>query len=228
VQENAFRAGEDELYRKDSIPFIAVRLWTTGEKLGGRVELCSILNQALREDEVDVMPHVAVIVRALNMQCVCRTVGQHIKWPSSNTCFRGSALPRCHQGFFSAGKMYRVPMYLATSADDEVAIEFMQRLAPANGSQQPSFQEPVMWIFHFDPQKRCKQVNFIDKTDGTVGGEDEFLFAPYSVFTVQRVEWVDAPRVNEHEQVFHTIEVKVEPDNAKVDKGLTLPLAPWA
>ena len=41
-----YYAGPDELYRTDTIPFIAVRLWTTAEKLGDTVEFCSILNKA--------------------------------------------------------------------------------------------------------------------------------------------------------------------------------------
>ena len=68
----------------------------------------------------------------------------------------------------------------------------------------------------------------IDRTDGSVGAEDEFLFAPYSVFTVMRVEWVNTPVVNDMQKVYHTIELKVEPDNTKVDRELVLPLAPWA
>ena len=52
-----------------------------------------------------------------------------------------------------------------------------------------------MWILHFDPVKRCKNVNFIEKTDGTVFGEDEFLFAPC---TLPRLELGarDAPQRN--------------------------------
>jgi len=140
----------------------------------------------------------------------------------------GTALPRCHRSFFTVGKMYRAPMYLSTSSDDEVAEHFLARLPQPSGNQQPPYQEPVQWIFHFDPVKRCKHVNFLDKNDGTVGEENEFLFVPYSVFTVRRVEWVDSPAVNEFVHRFHRIEVDVAPDNTKVDKQLTLPLAPWA
>ena len=72
------------------------------------------------------------------MQCVSRSVGKHIKWPVSCTTYRGSALPREFRNFFQPSTgWYRVPMYLATSADDEVATEFMQRLAPSGGNQQP-------------------------------------------------------------------------------------------
>ena len=47
-------------------------------------------------------------------------------------------------------------------------------------------QEPVLWTFHFDPQKRCKHVNFIDKSDGSLegGSEKEFLFTPCKRCTI--------------------------------------------
>ena len=47
-----------------------------------------------------------------------------------------------------------------------------------------------------------------------------------STFTVRSVNWVTTPRLTDYEQVYHTIEVDVAPDNAK--ESMTLPLAPWA
>ena len=92
--------------------------------------------------------------------------------------------------FFIAGKRYRAPMFVATSFDELVAESFMRRLDPASEEQSPPHQEPILWTFHFDESlpenRRCVHVNFIDKNDGTVGNEDEFLFAPYSAFTVRR------------------------------------------
>jgi len=217
VQKNAFKAGKEEQYKSDSIPFIAVRLWTTAERFADKVELCSILNKALRDDCSEIMALVAVIVRALNMQCVSRLSGKHIKWPKSNVTYRGTNMPRAAMMWYTQGKEYRVPMYLATSSDEEKAEEFMRGGAGI---------EPVMFIFHFDKVKRCKHVNFVDKTDGTVKGEKEFLFAPYSVFTVRRVEVVKEAKVTCFERVFHIIEVDVAYDNAK--HSLDLPLAEWA
>ena len=46
----------------------------------------------------------------------------------------------------------------------------------------------VKWIIHLDMRGakelryRCKHVNYVTRTD--VPGEEEFLFAPYSFFTV--------------------------------------------
>ena len=108
------------------------------------VSLRRILNEALREDSAEVMEHVALITRTLNAQCVTRKVGSHIKWPKSNTTFRGSALPLMHRGFFTVGKKYRVPMFLATSSSDDVPFEFMGRLDKPSEKQNPPHQEPTL------------------------------------------------------------------------------------
>lgn len=232
VQNNLFDiAGSAEF--RDSPQALAVRMWTTAERTAEDrtgLELCGILNKALRDDDPKLMEHVCIFTRALNMQMVSRTKNfSHVKWPSSNRTYRGTALPICHRDFFTVGKTYRVPMYLATSADDDVAEEFMQRLAPPSAAQEPAHQEPTMWIFHFDKEKRCKHVNFIDKTDGSASGENEFLFVPYSIFKVRKATWVDKPRVNDMERRYHTIEIDVAPDNIKGPMAKPdLPLAPWA
>ena len=81
---------------------------------------------------------------------------------------------------------------------------------------------------------RCKHVNFVDKNDKTVSnGENEFLFAPYSVFTVRKVEWHPAPKVGDYGIDYHTIHLDVAPDNAAETKkekltGSFCPNAPWA
>ena len=62
-------------------------------------------------------------------------------------------------------------------------------------------------------------------TDGTVHGEDEFLFAPFSVFTARRVHWEDSPLVDMFTERPHIIEVDVAPDNRGQPSGL--PIAPW-
>ena len=57
--------------------------------------------------------------------------------------------------------------------------------------------------------RRCVHVNFIDRTDGTVHGEDEFLFSPYSGYTVRCIRWCDDPMVDAYTRRFHIIEVIV-------------------
>ena len=103
------------------------------------------------------------------------------------------------------------------------------QLPPPTAHQAPPFQEPCLWRFHFDgglpERRRCVHANFIDRTDGTVHGEDEFLFVPYSVFTVRHVEWKSQPTVNAYAVQPHIIEVDVASDNLRHPPDL--PLAPW-
>jgi hypothetical protein len=93
----------------------------------------------------------------------------------------------------------------------------------------PSLSPQVLWRFHLDgalpPNRRCVHVNFIDRTDGTVHGEDEFLFSPYSTFTVRAFEWSPQPSVNAYTMRPHYIDVNVASDNRR--PPLDLPLAPW-
>jgi hypothetical protein len=55
-----------------------------------------------------------------------------------------------------------------------------------------------------------------------VGGEQEFLFVPYSVFTVVKVEWSDNPTGANPHHVF----VEAALDNSVESEEL--PLAPWS
>ena len=62
-------------------------------------------------------------------------------------------------------------------------------------------------------------VNLVDRTN--VPGEEEYLFAPYSAFTVLSVSWnagTDAAP--------HVIELLAAVDNREAPEGL--PLAPWS
>ena len=122
-------------------------------------------------------------------------------------------------------------MFVATSFDEGVATSFLARLDPASDEQQPPHQEPCLWTFHFDgslpESRRCLHVNFIDRTDGSVGTDElEFLFAPHSAFTVRSAQWEEKPLANEYITRTHRIEVDVVPDNRMAP--LDLPAAPWA
>jgi hypothetical protein len=83
----------------------------------------------------------------------------------------------------------------------------------------------VKWIVELDPrgrdalQYRCKHVNFCENSD--VPGEEEFLFAPYSVFTVISLTLPPAP--TDDDPVVVRLQAAV--DNLKEPEDL--PLAPW-
>jgi len=209
------------------IQVAATRIWTSTQKLQGKgvddalnVEFCSLINRALRDDIAAVMPHLVVIVRAINALCIVRRDSKSLKFPPNAVSHRGGALPRQHHAFFAVGCKYRVPMYLATSFSEDKAYEFWYR-AFATG------QVPVHWVVHFDARGehnlryRCKNVNLVEKTVKGVEDEQEFLFVPYSVFTVMSIT-VPAKITGSNPVVVH-IEAAI--DNADEDEEL--PLAPW-
>ena len=113
------------------IQVAATRIWTSTQKLEGvgvdkalNAEFCSLLNRALRDDAAELMPHLVVIVRAINALCIVRREEKSLKFPPNSLSHRGGALPAQHHAFYSVGKKYRVPMYLATSFDEDKAYEF--------------------------------------------------------------------------------------------------------
>ncbi len=66
---------------------------------------------------------------------------------------------------------------------------------------------------------RCKHANFCENSD--VPGEEEFLFAPYSVFTVISLTVPPAP--TDDDPVVVRLQAAV--DNLKESEEL--PMAPW-
>ena len=72
----------------------------------------------------------------------------------------------------------------------------------------------------FSKQYGCYHVNYVDRTN--VPGEKEFLFVPYSVFTVREVVWHPKPTWKDP----HIVHLDVADDNLLFD-GQCLPLAPW-
>ena len=84
----------------------------------------------------------------------------------------------------------------------------------------------VRWVVHFDVRGetsfryRCKHVSLVTRSN--VRGEEEYLFAPYSVFTVRSVAFSETPT----EETPHVIELDAAIDNRTESDGL--PTAPWA
>ena len=125
--------------------FVAVRLWTSAETLGGR-EFCALLNAALRDDTEPAVGHAATVTHALNTFCVTRRSASApvVRWPPGHVTYRGTALPRQYQAFFVAGKQYRAPMFVATSFEEDVSVDtFLMRLPPASAEQSPPHQVPT-------------------------------------------------------------------------------------
>ena len=206
-------------------------LWTSALKFEGLPpahcrELCSLLNAALRGDDALLMPVTAGLTHAIN-DALCvggpRVGLARAQFPRGDaehppgTTFRGGGFDDRHRGFFVAGRKYRVPGFLATSFDRRTAERFRDNI----GWRPPGGVTNVLWVVHVDPAgehdpaKRCKHVNYVQSTH--VGGEAEYLFSAYSVFTVVSVRWGADKR--------HHVELRASPDNALEDDAL--PSAPW-
>ena len=199
-------------------------LWTSNLRFEGVAEqhsreLCSLINAAIRDDHPDLAAPTARVVRSINTLCIVRGLDAGalagLRFPPGGRTLRGTGFDNQYKDFFTVGKSYRVPGFLATSFSEDVATGFM-RMAEAHGRQ------PVMWVVHVDPAgehdaaRRCRHVNYVSNTH--CGGEAEFLFAPYSIFTVLSVEWGEngAP---------HRISVHAATDNQAEAEGGD---GPWA
>jgi hypothetical protein len=70
-----------------------------------------------------------------------------------------------------------------------------------------------------DPARRCVHVNLVTKRVPGLPDEREYLFAPYSAFTVRSAEWRAGSDADPH-----VLELVAAVDNEPED----LPLAPWS
>ena len=210
---------QDELLT--AVPAAAQRMWTSAVKVsdGHEKELCGILNEAIRLDSPDCMAQVALVARAINQLCVVRRPPADLRFPPGGACWRGGGLPDAHRPFYVAQKTYRVPGFLATSFSEDKAEEFLYR------AHYESNQPAVKWVVELDPRGeqefryRCKHVDLVRRAH--VAGEEEFLFAPYSVFTVLEVRWA-SPATDADP---HVVRLRAAIDNRREPEDL--PLAPW-
>lgn len=202
-----------ELATADRIPVAAQRMWTSELTLAGR-EFCFVMNYAGRADTPRFVEPLAVLSRAINKNCVIErgpaVTASVQKHPDANVCFRGGGFHDDHRGFFAVGKHFRQPAFLATSFSPDVAKNFIRMRGG---------DDCVLWTIRIDPERKCKHVNLVAKTN--VDGEQEYLFAPYSAFAVLTVSW-NAGSIDEP----HQIELLAAVDNK--DEPEDLPLAPWS
>jgi hypothetical protein len=218
------------------------RMWTSALQLRGR-EFCFILNAAVRSDDAETADPTAGVTRAINQLCVTAGVTGHAAvHPPGNVCFRGGGFDDRYRSFFATGRQFRQPAYLATSFSQATADGFMAR------STMPS---KVRWLVRIEPSvslssflgfrslsslisrcdlqtqvridavRKCVHVNLVTKRVPGLPDEQEYLFAPYSAFTVLSVAWNAGTNASPH-----VIELLAAPDNREAPEDL--PLAPWS
>jgi len=217
-------------------------LWTSDTEFAGmpaahRKPFYKLLNAALLHDWVETAPAVAAFARALNSSLIVARTTVQERFPADGITYRGGGFglsagqPSAAElrGFFTQTNpptKFRVPAFLATSFSENQARRFIQMATDA--------AERVLWIVHTDPRGdptheeydnrfRCKHVNFVRHSmieDEGVQLEDEYLFAPYSVFSVREAAW-RAGTIGDP----HVIHLDAAADNEL--EPLDLPLAPW-
>lgn len=220
IQDEAFR--NNEALQKD-VDAVAEYLWTSGKTHAAvnNQELCSVLNAVIRDDLADEVQAAAMIFRSINSRRVNRDSGgarlDVQSYPANGETWRGGGFRRQHRAFFRKikGKKYRVPGFLATSDSRTVASGFAFKADKTHPC--------AMWRILFDkrgkdhPEHRVQHMTFVSKT--LIKGENEYLFAPYSVFTLSSIQWSDDVRKP------HEFTVRAARDNKNEDENL--PLAPW-
>jgi hypothetical protein len=107
---------------------LAQRIWSSDQKLigaaGCELEVCSLLNAAIRADNESLLRAAMPLIRAINSLCVIRGArpDRLLRFPPEHRCFRGGALPDSWLTFFQAGVKYRVPGFLASSFERTVCF----------------------------------------------------------------------------------------------------------
>merc|ERR1712224_131879 len=184
------------------------------------MQLCNVLNAVIRDDVENEIKVATMICRTINTRRVHReNAGSNVdvqSYPPDGETWRGGGFRDEHKAFFNStkGKKYRVPAFLATSKNRSVAAVF------ASGA---SKSHPcAIWCIKFDergkehPEYRVRHMTFVSKT--LVPDEEEYLFAPYSVFTLKKIKW-SAKLVKPHK-----FTIVAACDNQEEDESL--PLAP--
>ena len=191
----------------DPIDVMMQRMWTSELTLRG-LEFCSILNRAIFADPPGRAQATAALSRGINKLCV--HVPPSPPFPPGDVCLRGGGFDDRYRSFFAKGRKYRQPAYVATSFSEPVARRFLRMRGGTNC---------VLWRVRIDSVQKCVHVNLVQATH--VAGEEEYLFAPYSTFTVLSAAWnAGTPEAPHEIELLAAVDNKAEPED--------LPLAPWS
>jgi hypothetical protein len=196
-------------------------MWTSESFMRGGLNkrLYDALNDIFRRDDAQMVRRAVRISRCINALCVvgdmppdAATDLMRESMIPRKQVYRGTGFDNTHRGFFVEGKTYRVPMYLATTTNREVAQGFINRANTGDSH--------MMWLIIMDARSPMYNASLVKKNT-LIPGEEEFLFVPYSVFTIDKVTWRHGTKHQPHE-----ILLKASSDNTAEPEDLEL--APWA
>lgn len=202
------------------VPRLAMKLWTSNITMAFGREFCSLLNEVIRSDQLgEAFTHAMTLTRLMNTLIVTdRSVRKDARIPSpkNNETFRGSGIPWIEVQKFIVGLSYRVSMFVATAFVKKTAYNFLKKVA--------SPLVPVLFIFQLDEDLGVDHAMYLEGLT-LVEGEWEFLYSPYSAFTVVKVELPpgDAASIRWSNPVIITL--AVAPDNLAEPEDL--PTISW-
>jgi len=213
LQQTVTEAGAQELTSEPDV--LCIRLWTSAKVLEG-VEFCGILNRALRRDDAELLGTAVPLMRGMSSYLVQRKEGAGERKEGAGgkhvfpkVVWRGSSLPSEFRGFFVPDVKFRIPSFFATSSNQDVALCFMRKT--------PNKDMRVLWVVHLPSAAECAHVRLID-AKSSCKGEEEYLFPPYSTFTVLSS--------SKDEQGHYVVELQAAACNKLEDESL--PSAPWS
>jgi hypothetical protein len=212
-----------------------VRCWTATSLCQPlQREWCSLLQQAVRSDDPDLVFVVAKIWATMAVYCVAnrkggKAVKRDVAWPGEGKghdpaeehriLHRGARLHEKTLAWWDEAcatkEVFRVPGAIAVSKLSKKALYFMTRQA------KPDDQAMVYYRFHLYPigEQPCDHAVCLD-TISVVPEEQEFLFPPFSSFQALSKTWF-----RNGSGGFWIIDVAVAKDNKQVSADV--PLCPW-
>ena len=187
---------------------IYVSLWINHQYLADNI-FSSIICEILRSDSLAAIRFVTPFVKGLS------TTNYQFDLPTDLYLYRGSGIPRDELNVYVEGQIYRTPNLLSTTSDTNIAQSFLNKAQGQN-------IDPVLYIFCF-----CALPNNSELTNNDIYSNikqitsNEYLFLPYSTFTVGSVIVSPDPSIESP----HIVYVNVEPNS---DKCLDMcPIIDW-
>lgn len=216
---NFFGSIQTQVIEKDLSPAaIFARLWQSTELLN-KTPLRSMLCDVLRDDSIEALKAALPLIKGIDY--LPPSQRELLPWPKDNLLYRRAEIPTEEKVHFIERKKYRCPVFLAASTKQKVDVRFCNR------THQRNKKEPILFILHLDEKNetkrtKCFNVRYLGANPfPSDDHKDEFLFAPYSVFTIRSVTWLDDPSVANP----HIIHLVVAVDSGQEPEGL--PLIYW-
>jgi len=206
-----------------------VRLWTSAHRsqCTDNREFCAILNEVIRDDDPSTLRHAVTLCRGINeFLTSSRSSTSGIVWPQGpdavgpsksttrNATYRVSGMPiDALRDFYRQliDKKFRSRMFLATSFSRDKAIDTFMPMVPTG-------RVAVLTVVHIDSVRKTMSARYLESLTHCAD-EAEFLYVPYSVFTVRRV------REPVEDANYWVVELDAAVDGK--DETEDLPLAPW-